>query len=153
MSSVTGFSSSSHCESESLKALKVLKDKLWLHLVSSVTGFSYSSHCKSESLKALKVLRDKLWLHLVSSVTGFPFHTIVRVSETNIAPPPWLLVPSHREMHKFKKEIIILNSFSISFLSLEKYTGVNKRNLLKRSQELWWAPNHCEGIVWNISVK
>ena len=40
------FSFPYHCESESLKALKVLKDKLWLQLVSSVTCRPFHTEMK-----------------------------------------------------------------------------------------------------------
>ena len=44
--------------------------------------------------------------HCVFLWQVFLFHAIVRLSETNIAPPPWLLVPSHPEMHKFRRSWI-----------------------------------------------
>ena len=51
----------------------------------------------------------------------FLFHAIVRLSETNIAPPPCLLVPSHPEMHKFGKGRIVVWQF-MKYKQVRKFT-------------------------------
>ena len=83
--------------------------------------------------------RQVVITHCVFLWQVFLFHAIVRLSETNIAPPPWLLVPSHPEMQKFRTSRIVVLKF---------FQEIQKQNLVPTSPSpLWVSPR---GVPWAL---